>query len=187
MLPPRVIGSTPASYVTPPDNITSTPNHLLVPPPRVSTTNPLSDHTMSLKDSAKRHTRSKGPPPSHSYSLRHRTPVGTPFKHRATCQLVAQHIFQPSIHHIYDNSGKKLSLEALLKGSTKPIWSKGLSNEIGRLAQGNDFGVQSTDCMEFIFHHEVPKNKKVTYANFVCDHRPTKPEPWRVRLVVGGR
>ena len=27
---------------------------------------------------------------------------------------------------------------------------------------------------------------KTTYASFVCDHRPLKTEPWRVRIVVGG-
>ena len=26
----------------------------------------------------------------------------------------------------------------------------------------------------------------MTCANFVCDHRPLKPEPFRIRLVVGG-
>ena len=40
--------------------------------------------------------------------------------------------------------------------------------------------------MDFIFAHEVPQSSKVTYANFVCDYRPLKDEPWRVRLVVGG-
>lgn len=95
-------------------------------------------------------------------------------------------MFHHAVNHIYDDSGRKLSLDALLKGDTKDIWWKGLSNEIGRLAQGNDFGVTPNDCMEFIFHHEVPKDKKVTYENFVCDYRPTKSEPWRVRLVVGG-
>jgi hypothetical protein len=33
---------------------------------------------------------------------------------------------------------------------------------------------------------EVPQNKKVTYANFICDYRPLKTEPHRVRLTVGG-
>ena len=39
--------------------------------------------------------------------------------------------------------------------------------------------------MDFIKHNEVPLNAKVTYANFVCNYRPLKDEPWRVRLVVG--
>lgn len=31
-----------------------------------------------------------------------------------------------------------------------------------------------------------PQKQKVTHANFVCDHRPLKSEPWRVRCVLGG-
>ena len=61
-----------------------------------------------------------------------------------------------------------------------------LSNEWGRLAQGNYSGVESTDTIEFIPHTDVPQSKKVTYASFVCDHRPLKDEKWRIRLVVGG-
>ena len=33
--------------------------------------------------------------------------------------------------------------------------------------------------------NEVPQGRKVTYANFVCDIRLHKKEPYRVRLVVG--
>jgi hypothetical protein len=40
--------------------------------------------------------------------------------------------------------------------------------------------------MEFIPFHHVPKNKKVVYANMVCDHRPHKTEKYRVRLTIGG-
>jgi hypothetical protein len=32
----------------------------------------------------------------------------------------------------------------------------------------------------------VPSDKKVTYGNFICDYRPLKTEPFRVRLTVGG-
>ena len=32
----------------------------------------------------------------------------------------------------------------------------------------------------------IPKDRKITYATFVCDHQPLKPEPNRTRLVVGG-
>ena len=38
----------------------------------------------------------------------------------------------------------------------------------------------------FIKKYQIPKDKKVTYINPVCDHRKSKPEPWRVRIVVGG-
>ena len=44
----------------------------------------------------------------------------------------------------------------------------------------------STDTIDFIHQHEVPPDKKVTYGNFICDYRPLKTEPYRVRLTVGG-
>ena len=65
-------------------------------------------------------------------------------------------------------------------------WIPTLSNEWGRLAQGNDSNIQSTDTIEFISYDEVPTDKKVTYCTFTCDHHPLKSEPWRIRLVVGG-
>ena len=40
--------------------------------------------------------------------------------------------------------------------------------------------------MHLIFKHQVPPKRKVKYSNFACDYRSLKPEPWRVRLVVGG-
>ena len=39
---------------------------------------------------------------------------------------------------------------------------------------------------DFIAKHQVPPYKKVTYANLVCDYRPTKLDPYRTRLTVGG-
>ena len=88
--------------------------------------------------------------------------------------------------YIFDEYGNKQSLDALLTGPSSNIWTKALSNELGRLTRGNIHGVSFTECMTFISHKAVPTNKKVTYANFVCEHRPLKTEPWRVRLVVGG-
>ena len=46
-----------------------------------------------------------------------------------------------------------------------------MSMELGRLAQGNKYGVTHTDCIDFIPHSHVPANAKCTYANFVADHR----------------
>ena len=60
------------------------------------------------------------------------------------------------------------------------------SNKIGRLANSNMHGVAATNTMEFIFKHEMPQGRKVTYANFVCDIRLLKQEPYRVRLMVRG-
>ena len=74
----------------------------------------------------------------------------------------------------------------MLKGKERDKWLRALSNEIGRLAQGNDFGVVSTDTIEFILRSDIPPGQDITYATFVCDHRPLKDEKWRVRCVVGG-
>lgn len=139
-----------------------------------------------IKNPPTQWTRSHGPPWSHRYPLRHRSnQQGTPFCHLASRQLLSQHLTH-QLNAIYDSSGKKLTLSKLLNGSNKKVWNKALSNKIGRLTQGNDFGVKFTNCMTFIHHSQLPINRKVIYANFVCDHRPLKSEPWRVRLVVVG-
>ena len=90
------------------------------------------------------------------------------------------------LFHIYDDSGKKLTLDKILKGDQADLWNRSTSNEFGRLAQGNKYGIKYRDVMEFITKQEVPKTNKVTYASFVLNYRPLKAEPWRVRLVVGG-
>ena len=91
------------------------------------------------------------------------------------------------MNHIYDVNGKKQSLEKVINGKDSEIkWFPALSNEWGRLAQGNDKGVESTNTIKFISYSDVPADRKVTYASFVCDHRPLKDEQWRIRLVVGG-
>ena len=40
--------------------------------------------------------------------------------------------------------------------------------------------------MEFIPVHDVPLDRKVTYASFRFDYRPLKDDPYRCRIVVGG-
>jgi hypothetical protein len=105
----------------------------------------------------------------------------------ASKHLAAQMLTQPMVHHInhiYTDMGVRLRIDKLLL-ENKPVWGKSLSNELGRLTQGVR-EVKGTDAMEFIPFHQVPKNKKVAYANMVCDHRPHKTEKYRVRLTIGG-
>ena len=85
---------------------------------------------------------------------------------------------------MFNNDGKKQSLDALLQGPSKNIWRQALSNKLGRLAQGGN-NIQGNDVVDFIHFHEVPNNKIVTYANMVCDIRPLKTEKFSVRLTVG--
>ena len=101
--------------------------------------------------------------------------------------MLAQHIFATShISHIYDNPGNRLKLKQLLSGNDTHIWNKAMSMEIGWLAQGNDYGVTPTDTIDFIPYALVPPTTKVTYASFIADYRPLKPEPNRIRCVAGG-
>ena len=54
----------------------------------------------------------------------------------------------------------------------KPTWKIGLSNEIGRSAQGVGDRVSGTDKIDFIHKSEVPANKsllmQILYA--IIDH-----------------
>ena len=105
-------------------------------------------------------------PPSHSLS-----------RHKSTTSQA---------NHIFDESGKRQTLELLLRGPDNQIWERSASNEFGRLTQGNRFGTKGTDTMEFVSKDKVPQTAKITYASFVCDVRPLKKETHRVRMVVGG-
>jgi hypothetical protein len=112
---------------------------------------------------------------------------GTNFRHLAAQHMQAKEFFQtPVVNHVYDETGRKETIDSLLKGKMKSTWSTAISNELGRLAQGIQDRVVPTDTISFIKKAEVPHNKKVTYANFICDYRPLKSEPYRVRLTVGG-
>ena len=42
------------------------------------------------------------------------------------------------------------------------------------------------DTIDFIHQHEVPSDRSVAHATFVCDYRPLKEEPNRIRITVGG-
>ena len=88
--------------------------------------------------------------------------------------------------HIFNALGKRQSIDALLKGDDRTTWLNSLSNEWGRLAQGNKRGVIGTNTIRFIYRNAVPKDQDVTYATFVCDHKPLKEETHRVRITVGG-
>ena len=54
------------------------------------------------------------------------------------------------MNYVYDNIGKKQSIDDLLKGKMKPTWEIGFSNEIIRLAQGVGHRVAGTDTIDFI-------------------------------------
>ncbi len=90
-------------------------------------------------------------------------------------------------------SGKQGSLRKMVNGSEKIIWTRSLSNELGRLLP-NGVGknrpkaerIKGTGTIFPIRKAQVPKDRKVTYANFQCTIRPQKAETHRVRCTAGG-
>ena len=61
------------------------------------------------------------------------------------------------INHMYDdNTGKKQSLDTLLKKNPK-IWGTALSNELGRLAQGVR-DIEGNNVLDFISYNKVPQD-----------------------------
>ena len=77
--------------------------------------------------------------------------------------------------------------DLLADPTTRDVWLHSAANEFGRLAQGlPDNRVDTTNTIFFIPVNKVPRNKRPTYARFVCSFRPQKLEPYRTRITVGG-
>ena len=105
--------------------------------------------------------RGEKQPVNHGYKLRSLQSSVENYKSQAAKYLLAQHIFSHKAHHIYNDQGKRLSIDILLSGEHGDSrWMPALSNEWGRLAQGNYAGVEATDTIESFPHTEVPKRKR---------------------------
>lgn len=75
----------------------------------------------------------------------------------------------------------------LRQSSDGTYWQNSCSDEIGRLAQGRLPTMPTgTDTMRFIPRSAIPEGRAVTYLRIVCDDRPQKADPRRVRFTVGG-
>ena len=94
-----------------------------------------------------------------------------------------------------EDTGKMLDYKQLInhnKKETREWWQQSSTNEFGRLMKGagrNKDGTQrvtGSDTFHFIHKKDVPQDKKVTYARFVCDIRLQKDKINRTRLTVGG-
>ena len=68
---------------------------------------------------------------------------------------------------MFDETGKRQIIELLLKGPDKTTWQQISSNKLGRLAQGNKFGIQGIDILEFISKDLLPQNLKITCMQFL--------------------
>ena len=92
-----------------------------------------------------------------------------------------------NVNHIFNEQGMKMNIDTLLAGpETRKVWMPATENELGRLSQGFKQRVKVQDAINFIYYKDVPKDRKVTYANFICDYHPLKSEKFRVRLTLGG-
>ena len=80
----------------------------------------------------------------------------------------------PSPSH--SETGKSMEYKDLITDpSTRATWLRSAANEFGRLAQGlSDNRVEPTNTIFFIPRSKVPKDKRPTYARFVCSYRPKK-------------
>ena len=96
---------------------------------------------------------------------------------RAPFQI--SHIWQPHlvVNHIFNDNGRKITIDDLIAGPQQKTWLKSTANELGRLSKGIPGRVTGTHCVAFIPKSKVPIHKKVIYANMVCDYRPLKSEP----------
>ena len=75
-----------------------------------------------------------------------------------------------SLNHIFDENGKQLSIDDLLKGPMAATWHAGLEYESGRLSSGlPGTHITGTKTIDFISKDKVPKGACITYANMVCD------------------
>ena len=49
------------------------------------------------------------------------------------------------------------------------MWQCSSANEFGQLVQGVGEQVEGTETIKFLYYHEMPMNRRPTYACFVCD------------------
>ena len=69
--------------------------------------------------------------------------------------------------------------------ATQQVWTTSLANEFGRLAQGIR-NIKGSDCIRFVYKHQIPKGRNITFTRLVVDERPGKSDPNRTRITVMG-
>ena len=148
---------------------------------------PLPKHKSYLSSPTPKRQHERQIPAPHPMVLRKKLRFSDPtrpnsFKHRAATHLLLQYVSQTT--DMFRQNGKKKSIDNLLNDDIS-TWGLALSNELGRLSQGNG-PVVGNNAIVFVKKSDIPCGKKVTYANMVCDYRPLKKEKFRVRLTLGG-
>ena len=91
---------------------------------------------------------------------------------------------QQTINHIYNDDCKQLTINKLLQ-QDPTTWQLSASNELGSLANGIR-DIKGNKAIVYILKDAVPPDKKVTYANMVCDYCPDKDNQYWTCLTIGG-
>ena len=96
----------------------------------------------------------------------------------------------PCINTVIDQkTGDELEYKQLIaRPDTKAQWQQSFTNELGRLAQGQDNNNVGTNTINFIPFDNIPtdRRKDITYGRIVVEYKLHKDEPHRTRLTVGG-
>jgi hypothetical protein len=91
---------------------------------------------------------------------------------------------------IHCDTGQAAEYRQLLKSSEGHLWEQAGTKEFARLCNGCPAaGIpqnEGTNTMTFIPVQDLPHNRKATYARIVVADRPSKADPKRMRLTVGG-
>jgi len=85
--------------------------------------------------------------------------------------------------------GRAGTLTNLFQNQDKLTWMQSLANEFTRLlphTSPTSNRIIGTGTIAPILKHSIPQDRKITYANFICDYRPQKAETHRVRMTAGG-
>ena len=99
--------------------------------------------------------------------------------------MVQEYLRSHDVNHMHNPvTGLKETLDSL-RQDNPDRWNRSMPNELGRLSSGvGDRMKTETENIFYIRMSQIPKGRKCTYANAVCDYRPLKDDPYRVRLTV---
>ena len=121
------------------------------------------------------------------------------------CQLPQDTVIQDRYQHHIDHlcnlaaspqnftkgSGKQGKINKLVAVPNGPTWTRSLANEFGRLCKGTGKTrpkadrIKGTGTIFFTTKDKIHKDRKITYADFICNICPQKSETHRVRLTAG--
>ena len=106
------------------------------------------------------------------------------FQHNINIEQVCNGVVHPITKETITKYTKLMDDPAL-----KDLLVLAMSKELHRLVQGKEGVTVGTNTIFYLRHDEIkhiPKDRTVTYAQIVIDHRPQKDDLNRVRITVGG-